>query len=247
MSTLPDRIKALFLPEPCTDKHYYALTILLSKDGGLEFSSQTAWVGYTESKPRREIRKASLVHADRMLMAWKELGKSGMVIGNPEDMALFLAFGGNAVVEQTLAESVIPDWLAPIVSVNVGEWGFASPGLLGGASMKHAPTPKHRMRIIQRDNYRCRICGRSPNEHVDLELHVHHIRPWAMGGVTVNENLITLCHTCHNGLDPHYECGLFRLLPKNELKDRAAVYKDQLQRYQAAKLSPARELPCKTL
>lgn len=241
MSVLLDRIKALFAAEPSADKGHYALTILLSNEGGLEFSTQTSWVGYTEDKPAREIRKASLVHADRMLRAWKEIGQSGMVIEDPKDMALFLAFGGNAVVEQTLAEAVVPDWLAPAESVNVGEWGFASPGLLGSSAMKHAPTPKHRMRIIQRDNYRCRVCGRSPNDHVDLELHVHHIRPWAIGGVTVDENLITLCHTCHNGLDPHYEYALFRLLPKDDSMDRAAVYKDRLQKYQAVVAKRSRE------
>ena len=220
MSTLPERIKSLFLAEPRADKCYYALSILLSKTGGFEFSTQTSWVGYTEGSPRREIRKASLVHADRMLPAWRELGEPGMVINDAEEMTLFLAFGGNAVVEQSLAGSVFPDWLAPAVSVNVG--------------LQRAPTPKHRMRILKRDKYKCRVCGRSPKEYVDLELHVHHIRPWAAGGVSVDENLMTLCHTCHNGLDPHVEYGLFRLLPNDASKDRAAAYKERLQQYQSA-------------
>jgi HNH endonuclease len=41
---------------------------------------------------------------------------------------------------------------------------------------------------------------------------VHHIRPWATGGLTEEQNLICLCHTCHSGLSPHDEPGLFSLI-----------------------------------
>jgi HNH endonuclease len=44
-------------------------------------------------------------------------------------------------------------------------------------------------------------------------LHVHHIRPHGTGGLTEIDNLITLCHTCHIGLDPHLELGLYGMLP----------------------------------
>ncbi|MBI5454949.1 MAG: HNH endonuclease [Deltaproteobacteria bacterium] len=47
-------------------------------------------------------------------------------------------------------------------------------------------------------------------------LHVHHIRPWAKGGVTDETNLITLCHTCHAGLSPHCELSLFEMLSESE-------------------------------
>jgi hypothetical protein len=33
-----------------------------------------------------------------------------------------------------------------------------------------------------------------------------------MGGLTEIDNLITLCHTCHIGLDPHFELGLYGLM-----------------------------------
>jgi hypothetical protein len=79
------------------------------------------------------------------------------------------------------------------------------------ATLKHAPTPKLRMEILKRDNYKCRICGRSPNANVDIELHIHHYRPWSLGGLTEETNLITLCHTCHKGLDPHYDISLVNI------------------------------------
>jgi hypothetical protein len=88
------------------------------------------------------------------------------------------------------------------------------------------------MRILQRDGYQCRVCGRSPNDHVDLELHVHHVRPWAVGGGTQDSNLITLCHTCHNGLDPHFEFSLYSLLPKEPRDARQEKYRTSLREYQ---------------
>ena len=118
------------------------------------------------------------------------------------------------LVEKSLAESTIPSWLQPHVTVNVGHAGYCAPTLLPRGALVRAPHPKHRMRILKRDNYRCRVCGRSPNDHVDLELHVHHIRPWALGGATEDGNLVTLCHTCHNGLDPQYDYSLFSLIPQ---------------------------------
>jgi HNH endonuclease len=39
-------------------------------------------------------------------------------------------------------------------------------------------------------------------------------RPWQYGGLTERDNLITLCQTCHEGLDPHYEPSLqFKVVP----------------------------------
>jgi len=51
---------------------------------------------------------------------------------------------------------------------------------------------------------------------LDLVLHVHHIRPWEKVGITDPKNLITLCHTCHTGLEPHDDHSLFEYLrPKS--------------------------------
>jgi hypothetical protein len=61
------------------------------------------------------------------------------------------------------------------------------------------------MRVLKRDGYRCVVCGRRPGDHVDLELHVHHVIPWRMHGPTAENNLVTLCGTCHKGLDPDFE------------------------------------------
>jgi len=234
MAALHERIQLLLQAEPSPELNYYALTLLLNERGNPEYSCFSGWVGYTDENPRREIREASLVHADRMIHSWRELGESAMVINADDDFSLFFAFGGHAVVERDLAQAVVPEWLASSVVANVGEWGFAAIGTLPSGALQRAPSPKQRMRIVQRDNYRCRVCGRRPNDYVDIELHVHHIRPWAVGGVTEDSNLITLCHTCHNGLDPHFESSLYKLLPTKVATDRASRFQRRLHDYQAA-------------
>ena len=47
-----------------------------------------------------------------------------------------------------------------------------------------------------RDGYKCRACGKS--KHKDgVKLEVHHIIRRADGGTDVPENVVTLCHDCH--------------------------------------------------
>lgn len=231
MADLTDRIVQMFLANPKEDANYYALTIFVGERGNFEYSAFTHFVGYADESRRFELREASLIRADRMLDAWRTMNEPGLVVNTPDEFAIFFHFGGNAVVEKNLAQAIVPEWLAPSPMVHVGEAGFAAPSCLPPSALQRATTPKLRMSIIKRDGYRCRVCGRSPSDHIDLELHVHHIRPWVAGGVTEQSNLITLCHTCHNGLDPHFEYGLFRLLPRPNF-NRASVYHEKLKAYQ---------------
>jgi hypothetical protein len=53
--------------------------------------------------------------------------------------------------------------------------------------------------VMQRDNFKCCKCGKSPAKDPSVELHVDHIFPWAKGGETVLENLQTLCSDCNLG------------------------------------------------
>jgi len=53
--------------------------------------------------------------------------------------------------------------------------------------------------IMKRDNFKCRICGRSPASDHKIKLHIDHILPWSKGGETTFENLQTLCSKCNKG------------------------------------------------
>lgn len=56
-----------------------------------------------------------------------------------------------------------------------------------------------RYNILQRDGFRCRLCGRSAKDHPGLELEVDHIVPVSKGGLTIESNLQTLCRDCNRG------------------------------------------------
>ena len=68
---------------------------------------------------------------------------------------------------------------------------------------KHAtarePSLRLRWKVLQRDHFTCRGCGRSPALNPRVELHVDHIEPWSKGGETIPDNLQTLCSTCNLG------------------------------------------------
>jgi len=56
-----------------------------------------------------------------------------------------------------------------------------------------------RFLVMRRDDFKCKIDGRSPATEPGLKLEVDHIIPWDKGGETVFENLQTLCSDCNSG------------------------------------------------
>ncbi len=56
-----------------------------------------------------------------------------------------------------------------------------------------------RFTVFKRDNFKCKICGRSPATDASIILHVDHIKPWSKGGETIEENLQSLCSRCNIG------------------------------------------------
>lgn len=56
-----------------------------------------------------------------------------------------------------------------------------------------------RFEVFRRDGYRCKICGMSPEADPEVTLHVDHIIPVSLGGISEIENLQTLCSSCNMG------------------------------------------------
>ncbi len=225
---------------------YYALTLTASEKGKVQYSWHSHFSGYTDNTPRRELRAASLVDPVKMLELWADIGRSGVVVAKKAHLGMYLLIGGTAVIAQDIADSSLSTILGEKEIATVGPLGIPmSIELAKPASLNHAPTRKLRMEIFKRDQFRCCVCGRRPSNNVDIELHVHHIVPWSEGGLTLRPNLITLCHTCHKGLDPHREWRLFDLIAENEpsglpnFEMERAEYRQGVSRYRAiaAKLS----------
>ncbi len=64
-------------------------------------------------------------------------------------------------------------------------------------------TPTLRYEIMQRDGFKCVLCGRTAEDGVKLQ--VDHIKPVSKGGKTIKENLRTLCNECNLGKRDKYD------------------------------------------
>ncbi len=56
-----------------------------------------------------------------------------------------------------------------------------------------------RFKVLQRDHFKCVLCGDHPARNAECVLHVDHVIPWSKGGKTREDNLRTLCATCNVG------------------------------------------------
>jgi 5-methylcytosine-specific restriction endonuclease McrA len=61
------------------------------------------------------------------------------------------------------------------------------------------PTIGLRFKVLQRDRFKCVLCGDCPARNEECVLHVDHVIPWSKGGKTREDNLRTLCATCNIG------------------------------------------------
>jgi len=57
--------------------------------------------------------------------------------------------------------------------------------------------PSLRFRILSRDKFACRLCGRDAGDGIKLE--VDHKHPVSLGGENIEGNLWTLCFDCNRG------------------------------------------------
>ncbi|MGH7298152.1 MAG: HNH endonuclease [Polyangiaceae bacterium] len=195
-------------------REYYAITLTADETGTVQWTTITHWTGFTEGRPKLEVRRASVVDAERMAKNWTTLREPFLIVNTEEQLACFICvFAGHALVERSIAEQLLPGVIAPSPCAKEAPLGgFVSQSSIPKESLRRFPSPKTRMRILKRDDLRCRICGRRPDDHVDLELQVHHIRLWSRSGLTEPWNLITVCKLCHDGLDPHEDYGLYALI-----------------------------------
>ena len=210
-----------YLGEILPEAEYYTLTLLSDENGRTFKTTQTYFKGWADGKPGAELRAPSVVGAHHMINSWKLLGQSpAVVINNTEQFWIYMAyFGGNALIERTVAEAKMPEFFRASRAVNLGPGaGFSSSDEDLKAASRRFPAPRSRMDVLRRDKYRCRLCGRSVEDALDLRLHTHHIREYASGGPTLPWNLITLCQTCHEGLDVPEQQALYAKI--DDLHDR---------------------------
>ena len=217
---------------------YYAVTLTVNERGQTELWTQTQWDGWVDEQRLTERRVPSLVKPEALIRFWEMHQQPYIVVKDERAWFVYVQIGGHALIAQNVAETFLSEAFQkmgadPAIHIEHQNSGFVSLDLMPKHTTQRAPTPKLRIEVLNRDHRRCRVCGSSPANDVHVELHVHHIRPWEWGGHTHSENRITLCHTCHKGLAPHYDHSLFQLLPRTdknkEFSDGVRRYRERLQ------------------
>ena len=233
LSKFHEGIRRLLTQPEVPDDLYYHLTLVRKPSGGFQWSVQTQWCGYTEERPKREIRKGALYLGEAQRALLHQFGQLALLVNEEKDIAYFYGFGGHALILKELGDRRFKSLVEPDVCWrDSGGLGFISESSLDSSRMQHAPSKKLRMGVLTRDGRRCLICGRAPTYYVDVELHVHHAIPWTEAGLTEEENLITLCKTCHDGLEPHFDDTLVSFL-RNKYPAVSTAYLEEIGEYQA--------------
>lgn len=210
------------------NSEYFSLTLTADAGGVLSIEAYTQWVGFADPDNRIEIRESCVVVPERIADFWTISETPFCIVNSDKDLLCWYLTGGHALIKKEIAIKAFPDSMSPSPCIKIGKVGFDS---FSTSMFRPAPTPKIRMKVLKRDKYRCKICGRRPDNDTDIVLHVHHITPFNQKGVTHEDNLITLCHTCHKGLDPHREWDLYDLVDYNTGEDQKT--KDQRKYFEA--------------
>ena len=190
---------------------YFAITLGADEKGNLWSETPTCWIGFADEDARVEIRKIRPVIPERIARLFEDLRQPFCVVNDDRSFVRWMLGGGHALITEEQTRKHCPGEMVPRPCFCHGLRGFTDARRLAKAAFQKAPTPKLRMEVLKRDRYRCMICGQRPADDVNIQLHVHHIRPFSERGLTIEKNLITLCHTCHTGLDPHHENTLYAL------------------------------------
>ena len=71
---------------------------------------------------------------------------------------------------------------------------------VGDRSARRPARSKHfGFKVLQRDRFKCVLCGDHRGRNQECVLNVDHQIPWSKGGKTREDNLRTLCATCNVG------------------------------------------------
>ena len=195
-------------------EYTYFAAALLGSDTGWNLAFDTCFAGFPEGTgPNKgvELREPVPIDPDRMTRLWDDVGQGWVVVNERAQLIWLFRFGGNALIAEEVAREHLAKFVEPIEVVSNGAVGFRRFDPAAREVTQRRPRPRQRARILQRDGHRCQVCQGQPSNDGDIQLELHHIRPFSMGGLTIDENLITVCHECHVGFDPHHQPGLFWL------------------------------------
>ncbi|WP_299091570.1 HNH endonuclease [uncultured Microbacterium sp.] len=147
----------------------------------------------------RELEIATKVDPPEFIMKyyadefWSQIGATlnPIEIPYPHYKFLYVSAGGNSSQEAPIRlDSPTLEVLAETLAEKI-RWTQSAAG------QRALMTARLRSEIQRRDHHTCRYCGVSVATEPNLLLEVDHITPLSRGGLSVPENLQTLCWRCN--------------------------------------------------
>lgn len=80
-----------------------------------------------------------------------------------------------------------------------------------------AITPEVRQAVELRDGFRCIFCGRPGRGEA-------HVIGRAQGGLGIEQNIVTVCRSCHNELDNGKSTLVYKAMARDYLKQHYPFY-----------------------
>lgn len=223
----------LLKQSPLDNTEYFQFSLFSNGEGEYRYSYMSHWCGHDENKVNIELRAPSVVIVDNAIKLFREIDEPLLIINDKKDLFFFLNFfGGNGLIEKKLSEEYLKSKIQNRKVVRTYDQGYLDFNNIPKKEFNRAANPKLRMKIFKRDNFKCKTCGASPANNEHVELHLHHITPLSCGGLTRENNLITLCHTCHKGLEPHYDLSLYSFIGIDMLSELIPTenYRERIKR-----------------
>lgn len=134
----------------------YIVATLPASHGRMGLSFYSRFAGFPEGVRAGEgveLRRASLVDPHIMSADWEEIDQEWIVVNDLAALIVFNLHGGNALVTEDIADGYLATYMAPHVCVSMGAGGFVRKDAVLRELSKQQPRPKHRRRILERDNF----------------------------------------------------------------------------------------------
>lgn len=133
----------------------------------------------------RTTQPPTIIHVKQTLAYGRAVTLAQSGVGRTTSVERYPEHGGRSIEVSQEASSPTTSSEKPPVEWRARERAKLTAGL--------------RFLIMQRDGYRCRLCGRSQADQPGVHLEVDHIRPVSNWGMTEEPNLWTLCRDCNKG------------------------------------------------
>ena len=201
------------------------------------------WAGLSEEYSLDkgiELRRAVPVDPEKFSQLWEELDQGWIAVNSDLGVLVFFGVGGNAFIAEDIARKHFAVDLEPHPVAPNGGVGFRQYDPKSREVTKRRLRPKQKKRILDRDGHQCKICRKKQSDCPEIELQAHHIRPFAQGGPTIDENLIILCSECHQRLDPHFQrdCSFCRTAPTGKATNKRPPPPTAEEQWHTAAASP---------